>query len=133
VHGALLAAASLLAGAYLGQALGASAAPASRRTVDVKLQHGRVAGGRRVIRVTEGDEVTIRWTTDTAVTVHLHGYDVEESLPPDETVRMRFKAFATGRFPIAVHGSHPGPEGSRRAGAGESEEAVLLYVEVRPR
>jgi FtsP/CotA-like multicopper oxidase with cupredoxin domain len=58
-----------------------------------------------VIRVQQGDAVTLRWTSDQALTLHVHGYDVERGVVPGATATMGFTARATGRFPIEVHGS----------------------------
>jgi len=86
-----------------------------------------------VIRVSENDTVTIRWTTDEATSVHLHGYDIETSLHPGATALMTFEAYATGRFPIATHGFGRASGVQDQTGDGRHEEAVLLYLEVRPR
>jgi hypothetical protein len=56
------------------------------------------------VTVRQGDEVTLRWTTDQRMTIHLHGYDLEQTLAPGLPVAMRFAARATGRFPIEIHG-----------------------------
>ncbi|HEX9585364.1 MAG TPA: hypothetical protein VGB36_12755 [Gammaproteobacteria bacterium] len=36
--------------------------------------------------------------------LHLHGYDLEIHVRPDEPAAMVIKATATGRFPITSHG-----------------------------
>jgi hypothetical protein len=55
------------------------------------------------------------------MTIHLHGYDLEQTLAPGPPVSMRFIARATGRFPIEIH-AH-----------GQENEQVLGYLEVHPR
>jgi FtsP/CotA-like multicopper oxidase with cupredoxin domain len=57
------------------------------------------------ISVEEGDQVTLRLTSDRPVEVHLHGYDLEEEVPPDEAVTLSFEADLTGRFEIEDHES----------------------------
>ena len=79
------------------------------------------------IRVTAGDRVELRWTTDEATTVHVHGYDIKLALDPAAEGRMRFDAHATGRFPISSHGF------GAAASKGAHREAVLLYLEVHPK
>ena len=90
------------------------------RVIELAIRDGRLPEDRRVVRVQQGDEVMLRWTTDRPVTLHLHGYDIEEKLAPGTPVSMRFAARATGRFPIEIHG----------AGGGER---IVGYLEVHPR
>ena len=104
--------------------LGASAARAEGTAIDVVIKERKVVGDN-VARVTQGDAVTLRWSTDEAVSVHLHGYDMELSIAPDAPAEMSLEAFATGRFPITSHGF--GGHGH------DDEESVLLYLEVHPR
>lgn len=101
-------------------ALGVRAA-AEPRVIDLAVRGGALPEAQRVIRVQQNDEVTLRWTTDQALTIHLHGYDIEKTLSPNAPTTMSFRARATGRFPIGVHGARRG------------EEAVLGHLEVHPR
>lgn len=92
--------------------------------VDLAIELGKVNVKDKTIRVTEGDVVELRWFSDVKQTLHLHGYDIEAEVRPNSPVVMRFDAFATGRFPVEIHGSsHTGSHG----------QPVLLYLEVRPR
>lgn len=112
----------LIAGALAAMLLHlAGAAAAEPKIFELSIRNGELAGDQRVIRVGQGDVVTLRWTTDKALTIHLHGYDIESSLSPRGAVSMRFTARATGRFPIEIHGHSPGGE------------RTLAYVEVHPR
>jgi FtsP/CotA-like multicopper oxidase with cupredoxin domain len=95
---------------------------AEARTFDLAVQAGELPPDVRVIRVRQGDDVTLRWTADGPLTIHLHGYDIEKTVPvAGEPTIMRFTARATGRFPIEVH----------RASHGQ--EKTLGYLEVHPR
>jgi hypothetical protein len=94
---------------------------AEPRVIDLVIHGGSLPPEQRVIRVQQGDAVTLRWTSDQALTLHLHGYDVERRVTPGTTATMSFTAHATGRFPIEVHGS----EGRRATTVG--------YLEVHPR
>lgn len=89
--------------------------------IDLVIRGGSLPLEQRVIRVQQGDAVTLRWTSDQVLTLHLHGYDVERRVVPGATATMSFTARATGRFPIEVHGSE-----GRRA-------TTLGYLEVHPR
>lgn len=104
--------------------LGASAARAENKIIDVVIEARKVVGDN-VARVAQGDAVTLRWSTDEAVSVHLHGYDLKLSIAPDAPTEMTFEAFAAGRFPVTSHGF--GGHGH------DDEEVVLLYLEVHPR
>src|SRR5215210_312622 len=52
------------------------------------------------ITVDEGDRVRFRITSDSPLEFHLHGYDLEEEIEPDEPVELAFDATITGRFEI---------------------------------
>jgi FtsP/CotA-like multicopper oxidase with cupredoxin domain len=97
------------------------AGAAELRVVGLPLRNGQLPEDQRVVRVRQGDDVTLRWTTDRPLTVHLHGYDLEQKLSAGAPVLMRFTARATGRFAIEIHGpSH-------------SDERTVGYLEVHPR
>jgi len=72
--------------------------------------------------------VRLEWTSDEAVTVHLHGYDIELALAPGNPGVMTVQAYAAGRFPITAH-----TPGDKAAKGGGHKERVLLYLEVHPR
>lgn len=86
----------------------------------------QVAQDMRVLRVTQGDAVRLRWSTDQPLKLHLHGYDIEKSIAPGQITEFAFKAHASGRFPINVHTD----ESSQDHADGEH---VLVYLEVYPR
>ncbi|HSE94874.1 MAG TPA: hypothetical protein VLD61_03235, partial [Methylomirabilota bacterium] len=100
--------------------LAVAAAAAEPRVIELALREDRLPERQRVIRVRQGDDVTLTWTTDRPATLHLHGYDLEAKVVPGTPVTMRFAARATGRFPIEIHGA---------SGA----HAVVGYLEVHPR
>ena len=81
-----------------------------------------ISGGLGVVRVTQGDQVELRWTTDEATEVHLHGYDIEADLAPGAEQIMSFEARATGRFAIEAHGFGQ-----------DHSDTTLMYLEVLPR
>ncbi len=83
-------------------------AVAEPRLFDLALKDGRLPENQRLVRVRQGDEVTLKWTTDRPFTLHLHGYDLEARLVPQTPTELRFTARATGRFPLEIHG--PGTE-----------------------
>jgi len=99
----------------------APAAGGEPRVIELAIRGGVLSGSSRVIRVQQGEEVVLRWTTDAPVTLHLHGYDIETRVRPGVPADMTVRARAAGRFPITLHHA--------RGGA----EATLAYVEVHPR
>ena len=115
-----------LAVALLPIAGAALPAFADQLTFDLDIRHGNLPASMRLIRVKQGDVVTLRCTTDQPIVLHLHGYDIERRIIPGPPAEMTFTASATGRFPVHVHaqGVHGAP-----AHADES----LADVEVWPR
>jgi len=78
-----------------------SADEAQERVYDVEIKDGAMSPAE--ISVEEADQVTLRWTSDTPVEVHLHGYDLEEEVSPGEETDLSFEANLTGRFDIEDH------------------------------
>lgn len=105
--------------------LTAPAAKAEELAFDLKITQGRVQATMRVIRVKQGDEVTLRWSSDRLVALHLHGYDIERTVQPGGTAEMKFSARATGRFSIT--------RGAPTATGGHTHEAAIVTLEVHPR
>src|SRR5262245_16606478 len=71
-------------------------AAAAELTFDLRLEHGRLTGNTRIIRVKQGDVVKLRFATDQKLTLHLHGYDMEKRIEPGVVGEMSFTARATG-------------------------------------
>jgi plastocyanin len=55
------------------------------------------------VSVREGDRVTMSITSERPVEIHVHGYDLEREVKPDETTELSFEANLTGRFPVEDH------------------------------
>ena len=70
----------ILPSAFLLVALFGVSAQAGDVAFDLRIERGRVPANMRVIRVKQGDNVTLRWTSDRAINLHLHGYDIEKKL-----------------------------------------------------
>ncbi len=93
---------------------------------ELRIEEGAVADEMELIRVAQGDLVTLRWRADETLVLHLHGYDIEKEVRPGVVTEFVFTAYATGRFPVAVHGR----EG---LDAAAHDEAPLVTLEVYPR
>jgi len=104
----------------------ASRAQTRELTFDLQIEKGRLPQGKRLIRVKQGDAVRLRWTSDRAIILHLHGYDIETKVEPGTTAEMTFTARATGRLPVEEH--KPTAQGGYSLG-----EAPLVRIEVLPR
>jgi hypothetical protein len=101
-------------------------AQAAELTFDLKIEHGKVAQNMRLIRVKQLDVVKLRWGTDQPLTLHLHGYDIEQKVEAGAIAEMKFTARATGRFAIHLH------DARERAGSPSHHEPPLVLIEVYP-
>lgn len=106
----------------LGLTRGAAAQDSPTRVIDLRIENRRVVEPEGTIRVTQGDLVELRWTSDEPVDLHLHGYDQELQVQPDAPASMVVEAFASGRFPITSHGWSEGGHG----------HDALIFLEVYP-
>jgi hypothetical protein len=93
---------------------------AERKVVALPLVNGALRDAPDTVRLKQGDDVELRWTSDRPIKLHLHGYDIEREVVPGKTASMAFKASLPGRFPVEVHG---GGKGAHRP---------VLYLEVYP-
>ena len=100
----------------------AAAQESSRRVIEARIVNRTVHEPAEAIRINEGDVVELRWTSDEAVELHLHGYDIELHVRPGEPATMIIEAIHTGRFPITSHGWGEGGHG----------HDALTYLEVYP-
>ena len=102
-------------------------ANAAELAFDIRVAGGRAPENMRFIRVTQGDLVKLRWSTDRTLILHLHGYDIERKVEPGQVVEMIFEARAAGRFPVHAHAT------TSQSGRPAHEEPALVYLEVYPR
>lgn len=112
-----------------------TSAEGEEKSFALAIANRRLASPEKVIRVSQGDTVHIRWTTDETAELHLHGYDLETVVKPGAPASLEFKAHVTGRFPITLHGSgEPGHGSNHSHGSGHGHgEVILIYLEVLPR
>jgi hypothetical protein len=101
------------------------AVDAAEVTYALTIANGSVAPNMRLIRVKRNDVVKLEWRTDKPISVHLHGYDIEQELKPGAVTEMTFTARATGRFTVEPHiGKTPS--------GGHAHGDVLVTIEVYP-
>jgi hypothetical protein len=111
--------------AILASGLAFSGAHSEEVTFDLRVIRGQVPPNMRLIRVRQGDVVTLRWRSDRATVLHLHGYDIERKVEPSGVTEMVFTAHATGRFAVSEH--------QPQAGGGHTHGDSIVRVEVLPR
>jgi len=83
----------------------ALAADPSLNTLDVTVRNGRRVSEPAVLKVKQGDEVTLNVNADVADELHLHGYDRRLKLIAGQTATLQFNAKLTGRFTFELHKS----------------------------
>jgi hypothetical protein len=94
----------------------------SLEKIEIRIENRHVVGDE-VIRITQNQHVQLRWITDEAAELHIHGYDIRVDIAPDAPADVAFKAHATGRFAVTSHGF-----GGEHGGSHET----LIYIEVYP-
>ena len=86
-------------------ACGGSSEPENRQ-FDMEIAGGTLNLGSDAIEVKQGDTVTLRFGSDEHGSVHLHGYDIEKDVGPDEITTIQFVADTTGRIIMTFHPSN---------------------------
>jgi len=87
--------------------------------VHVAIEGGKVADDQGVIKIAQGDHVTLHFSSDETHNLHIHGYDIKVEVDTRSHAMVDFKATATGRFPVEIHGA--------------SHHHALFYLEVHPK
>jgi FtsP/CotA-like multicopper oxidase with cupredoxin domain len=109
----------------LASMLDVTAVGAAEVTFVLPIAKGRVPENMRLIRVKRGDVVTLKWSADKAMSLHLHGYDIEKEVAPGAVTEMTFAARATGRFTVEPHLA-------KQPTGGHAHGDVLVTIEVYP-
>ena len=96
--------------------------------IPVKVEQDRLDPD--TVRVKKGDMVTLVIQADSAGEFHLHGYDIERDVSPEQDVDLSFVADVEGRFKITFHAQ---ATTSGEGEEGEEEEPTIGFLEVNPR
>lgn len=70
----------------------------TKKTFNIVVKNKQLVSGGGTLTVTQGDEVTIRVTSDTPDSLHLHGYDKSVQVEKDTPAVLTFTANLSGRF-----------------------------------
>jgi hypothetical protein len=81
------------------------AAPPPPRVERIRIRGGQPVGEARTLKFDSGETVRLRFRSDQASEVHIHGYDKYVNVPAGGTGTARFKANAEGVFEIEEHGT----------------------------
>jgi hypothetical protein len=79
-----------------------SAQTAQPNTYELVVQNKKLTSGPALIKVYEGESVTIKITSDEQEEFHIHGYDNSVELEPDIQATLNFSANLSGRFPYEL-------------------------------
>lgn len=94
---------------------------AAQQHVSFAVSAGRIANPAPTVRVTQGNTLVLELRSDSALELHLHGYDRSLQLKPGTPGRLQLQANTPGRYPLAPHGK------------GQHHGRALLYLEVQPK
>lgn len=103
---------------------------------DIVIDGGHLVGDVDTLRIKKNEDVILNFASDSEITVHLHGYDIEKTISAEHTSVMEFKAKATGRFVVTTHevksdhhGDHVSHSGHGHMAADTEAHAVLFESE----
>ena len=75
------------------------------QTIAVEIVGGEPIGGHQRVEVDLNSEVALTVTSDLAVEVHVHGYDILHSVSPGQPLHFSFTAKIPGVFEVELEGS----------------------------
>ena len=114
----------LLGSALLGLTASAIAQTAVEKPWTLQIIDGVIATDQQLIKVTQGDLLRWRVSSNQAGELHLHAYRLSLKLQAGEEKSIAFSAFATGRFRLEWH--------AEKNPAADQHQALAM-LEVRPR
>jgi len=74
--------------------------------ISLRVAGGKLMGGPRVIRLKRNAAVVLTVLSDTPDELHVHGYNLELKLLPNQATTLSFVAKHTGRFTFELHEAH---------------------------
>jgi hypothetical protein len=88
-----------------GATRGRSPKPQTPTIARIVVRGGNPVGGVKRLEYESGEQVRFSVASDVADEVHVHGFDIEKSVPVRGTARFRFAADIEGVFEIELHHS----------------------------
>jgi hypothetical protein len=80
---------------------GKQAAPV-QRSFTVTIAAGKPVGGIEPLTANKGDTIDLTVRSNVADEIHIHGYDLHQTVPAGGSVTFRFKATIDGNFVIEL-------------------------------
>lgn len=75
------------------------------KTFELVVKNKKLVSGPKTIKVNQGDEMTIKITSDEAEELHIHAYDNGVELKPGKQTTLTFTTSLSGRFPFELENS----------------------------
>jgi hypothetical protein len=104
------------------------AADPPEKVFDLRIAGGSLPVAQRVIRVTRGERVRWRISSDAPGELHVHAYHLEVNVLAGQPAELAFRAFATGRYRVEWH-----PVAGTPVTPGAHHAPPLAMFEVHPR
>ncbi len=95
---------------------------------DIVINGGNLVGDVDTLRIKKNEDVTLNIASNSEITVHLHGYDIEKTILAGYTAVIEFKANATGRFVVTTHKVKSGHHGDHGSHSGHGDMATDTEV-----
>jgi hypothetical protein len=80
--------------------------PPAGTVIEVAFAGGKVSGDTGRVKVNVGDSITIKVSSDVPDEVHVHGYDVTQTVAAGETATLSFDATIPGVFEVELERVH---------------------------
>ena len=81
------------------------AAPPSPREETIRMRGRAPVGEPRTLEFSSGETIRLRFSSDVAEEVHIHGFDEYVDVPAGGTATARFEGELEGIFEVEAHGS----------------------------
>lgn len=107
---------------------GAVSVGAADRVFELQLSGGKLPEAQRKLRVSKGDKVTLRVSSDAPGQLHLHAYHVDAKLLANQMSVVSFDAYATGRFRLQWHPATPAAQPAGEAAGHHAGPLATLDV-----
>ena len=80
--------------------------PRAEKSFDIVVKDGKLASGPESMKVSVGDQVTLRIQSNANDELHVHGYDLKLRIKAGELAMLQFAATRSGRFELELHRKH---------------------------